>query len=98
MTDAASELQRSIHDGKSSVTDDFLCQVYSDLRRLAGWKLSREGPGQTLQPTALVHETYLRLVEANRAVELGPSWPFLPCSGRGDAAHSDRACADGNTR
>jgi RNA polymerase sigma factor (TIGR02999 family) len=36
--------------------------VYDELRRLAGQKLLREGPGQTLDATALVHEAYLRLV------------------------------------
>ena len=36
--------------------------VYDDLRRLAGRRLAREAPGQTLDATALVHEAYLRLV------------------------------------
>ena len=36
--------------------------VYAELRRLAAQRLAREQPGQTLQPTALVHEAYLRLV------------------------------------
>jgi RNA polymerase sigma factor (TIGR02999 family) len=36
--------------------------VYDDLRRLAAHRLAREAPGQTLEPTALVHEAYLRLV------------------------------------
>ena len=38
--------------------------VYAELRRLAGAYMRREGPGQTLQPTALVHEAYLRLAGA----------------------------------
>jgi RNA polymerase sigma factor (TIGR02999 family) len=38
-----------------------LVLVYSELRRLAAAKMSREAPGQTLQPTALVHEAWLRL-------------------------------------
>jgi RNA polymerase sigma factor (TIGR02999 family) len=37
--------------------------VYTELRRLAAAKMAREAPGQTLQPTALVHEAWLRLVE-----------------------------------
>src|SRR5687767_4069331 len=37
-------------------TDALLPQVYEELRRLAKQRLSREGPGLTLQPTALVHE------------------------------------------
>jgi RNA polymerase sigma factor (TIGR02999 family) len=36
--------------------------VYEELRRLAGHKINKEKPGQTLQPTALVHEAYIRLV------------------------------------
>jgi RNA polymerase sigma factor (TIGR02999 family) len=41
--------------------DDLLPLVYAELRRLAAAQLAREAPGQTLQPTALVHEAYLRL-------------------------------------
>jgi RNA polymerase sigma factor (TIGR02999 family) len=44
--------------------------VYDELRRLAATKLAQEAPGQTLQPTALVHEAYLRLVGGDAA----PSW------------------------
>jgi RNA polymerase sigma factor (TIGR02999 family) len=40
--------------------------VYDELRRLAAQKLAQETPGQTLQATALVHETYLRLVAKER--------------------------------
>ena len=38
--------------------------VYDELRKLAARKMARENPGQTLQATALVHEAYLRLVDA----------------------------------
>ena len=41
--------------------DELLPLVYEELRRLAAAKLAREAPGQTLQPTALVHEAWLRL-------------------------------------
>ena len=41
--------------------DELLPLVYEELRRLAASKLAREAPGQTLQPTALVHEAWLRL-------------------------------------
>jgi RNA polymerase sigma factor (TIGR02999 family) len=41
--------------------EEFLPQVYEELRRLAAHKLARETPGQTLQTTALVHEAWLRL-------------------------------------
>ena len=43
--------------------DAFLPIVYEELRRLAASYLRRERPGQTLQPTALVHEAYLRLMK-----------------------------------
>src|SRR5207253_973241 len=41
--------------------DQLLPLVYDELRKLAAWKMSHEPPGQTLQPTALVHEAWLRL-------------------------------------
>jgi RNA polymerase sigma-70 factor (ECF subfamily) len=44
--------------------DDLTPVVYNELRRLAGAYMRRERPGQTLQPTALVHEAYLRLARA----------------------------------
>jgi RNA polymerase sigma factor (TIGR02999 family) len=44
-----------------SLSEDLLPLVYEELRRLASAKLNRERPGQTLQPTALVHEAYLKL-------------------------------------
>jgi RNA polymerase sigma factor (TIGR02999 family) len=43
--------------------DDVLALVYGELRQLAGAYLSQERRGHTLQPTALVHEAYLRLVD-----------------------------------
>jgi RNA polymerase sigma factor (TIGR02999 family) len=52
------------------MTDDLLPLVYTELRRLAARQLAGEAPGQTLQPTALVHEAYLRLM-ANPAREGG---------------------------
>src|SRR5438128_7861019 len=41
-------------------------QVYNELRRLAGFYMRRERSNHTLQPTALVHETYLRLAQQDR--------------------------------
>jgi len=46
--------------------DQMLPVVYGELHRLAAHYLSREGTGHTLQPTALVHEAYLRLVDQRR--------------------------------
>jgi RNA polymerase sigma factor (TIGR02999 family) len=48
--------------GEGQATSELLPLVYHELRRLAAQQLARETPGQTLQPTALVHEAYLRLV------------------------------------
>jgi RNA polymerase sigma factor (TIGR02999 family) len=45
--------------------DDLLPLVYTELRRLAAAKLSKEKPGQTLQATALVHEAWLRLEQSH---------------------------------
>jgi RNA polymerase sigma factor (TIGR02999 family) len=46
---------------KSGGSDDLLPLVYNDLRRLAAARMARESSGQTLQPTALVHEAWLRI-------------------------------------
>jgi len=51
-----------IHRGDPQASEQLLPLVYDQLRRLAAEKLAHEKPGQTLQPTALVHEAYLRLV------------------------------------
>lgn len=49
----------------SSAAEDLFPLVYEELRRIAASKLDRESPGQTLQPTALVHEAWLRLGAGN---------------------------------
>jgi RNA polymerase sigma factor (TIGR02999 family) len=54
-----------------STAQQLLPLVYDELRKLAAAKLSRELPGQTLQPTALVHEAYMRLVGSEGQ---GPAW------------------------
>ena len=51
----------TLQEGDPVAADQLLVLVYSELRRLAAAKMSREMPGQTLQPTALVHEAWLRL-------------------------------------
>jgi RNA polymerase sigma factor (TIGR02999 family) len=52
----------AIEQGDLRAADQLLPLVYDELRQLATAKLASEKPGQTLQPTALVHEAYLRLV------------------------------------
>lgn len=56
------ELLHAAGRGEVGATDELLPQVYRELRSLAGQRLAHERPGLTLQPTALVHEAYLRLV------------------------------------
>ena len=53
----------AIEQGDPSAAERLLPLVYQELRRLAAQWLDREAPGQTLQPTALVHEAYVRLVD-----------------------------------
>lgn len=57
-------LTEALARGKAWASDELLPLVYGELRRLAAVQLSREAPGNTLQPTALVHEAYLRLVRS----------------------------------
>lgn len=54
----------AIEEGDPHAAEQLLPLVYNELRKLAAQKLSREKPGQTMEPTALVHEAYLRLVGA----------------------------------
>ena len=61
MSDATVMLA-AIEAGDSNAAEQLLVLVYDELRRLAASKLAMEAPGQTLQPTALVHEAWLRLV------------------------------------
>jgi len=52
----------SIEHGDPKAADELLPLVYGELRKLAASKMARESPNQTLQPTALVHEAWQRLV------------------------------------
>ena len=63
MTDVT-RILNAIEQGDARAADELLPLVYEELRLLAGKKLLRERPGQTLQATALVHEAYIRLVGA----------------------------------
>jgi RNA polymerase sigma factor (TIGR02999 family) len=57
----------AIEQGDPRAAEQLLPLVYEELRKLAAQKLAQEKPGQTLQATALVHEAYLRLVDAEQA-------------------------------
>ena len=60
------ELLIAWSDGSREALDDLIPMVYRDLRRLAGGYMQREPAGHPLQPTALVSEAYLRLVDQRR--------------------------------
>jgi RNA polymerase sigma factor (TIGR02999 family) len=57
----------ALEQGDPRAAEQLLPLVYDELRKLAAQRLAQEKPGQTLQPTALVHEAYLRLVDADQA-------------------------------
>jgi RNA polymerase sigma factor (TIGR02999 family) len=72
MNDSAKQISGSItgileaaQKGDGSANTELFAVVYQELRQLAAWKLAGEAPGQTLQPTGLVHEAWLRLVGSN---------------------------------
>jgi RNA polymerase sigma factor (TIGR02999 family) len=60
-----SQLLNAIERGDPHAAGQLLPLVYDELRRLAAQKLAREVPGQTIEPTELVHEAYLRLVDTD---------------------------------
>ncbi len=62
-TSNVTQLLSAVQDGDNHAAEQLLPLVYDELRRLAAQKIAQEKPGQTLQPTALVHEAYLRLVD-----------------------------------
>ena len=62
----ASALLMDHASGDSRATSQLLPLVYHRLRRLAAHYMKGERPGHTLQPTALVHEAYLRLIDGDR--------------------------------
>jgi RNA polymerase sigma factor (TIGR02999 family) len=62
----ATQLLAAVQQGEPRAADKLLDLIYDELRRLATCKMAREAPGQTWQPTELVHEAWLRLVGANK--------------------------------
>src|SRR5262245_1458892 len=63
----ATRILSAIEHGDPHAAEQLLPLVYEELRKLAAQKLAHEKAGQTLQATALVHEAYLRLVDADKA-------------------------------
>src|SRR5262250_1798183 len=60
------QLLINIGNGDSDALNQILPVIYDELRRLAGFYMRRERTDHTLQPTALVHEAYLRLIDQRR--------------------------------
>ena len=58
----------SAQQGDPKAAEELLPIIYEELRKLASAKMAQERPGQTLQPTALVHEAWLRLVGKDQPV------------------------------
>ncbi len=56
------QILASITEGDQAAVDKLLPLVYQELKGIAAHKMSRENPGNTLQPTALVHEAWIRLL------------------------------------
>lgn len=61
------EILSAAEQGDPRAAEELLPLVYAELRRLAAQRLANEKPGQTIQPTALVHEAYLRLLGPSNA-------------------------------
>jgi RNA polymerase sigma factor (TIGR02999 family) len=77
---AAAKVTSLLNDaaaGNPRASADLLPMVYEQLRALAGRRLRREQPGQTLQATALVHEAYLRLVDPAKVQRWDSRWHFF---------------------
>lgn len=65
MSDGTRILER-VEQGDARAAEELIPLVYGELRKLAAAKMSQQPPGQTLQPTELVHEAYLRLTGGQR--------------------------------
>jgi RNA polymerase sigma factor (TIGR02999 family) len=61
------QILQAIRDGQQQGAEQLLALVYTELKRIAAQKMAGEAPGNTLQPTALVHEAWIRLVGEGEA-------------------------------
>jgi RNA polymerase sigma factor (TIGR02999 family) len=66
-SEQATKVLEAVGAGDERAAEKLLPLVYDELRHLAAAKLAQEAPGQTLQPTALVHEAWLRLIGPGNA-------------------------------
>ena len=81
MADGMSELVQRSAAGDAGATDELFSALYGEMRKLAAQALRSERPAHTLQPTALVHEAYLRLC-SNRMLEANDRAHFLAIAAR----------------
>jgi RNA polymerase sigma factor (TIGR02999 family) len=70
-------LLSALDAGDPNAAAELLPLVYDELRKLAAARMAEEKPGQTLQPTALVHEAYLRLVGGKEPQDWGGRGHFF---------------------
>jgi RNA polymerase sigma factor (TIGR02999 family) len=95
----------AIEQGDPHAAEQLLPVVYEELRKLAAQKMAREKTGQTLQPTALVHEAYLRLVDTEKAQHWGSRGHFFAAAAEAmrrilieQARRKERICHGGGRR
>ena len=72
----ATHILEALAQGDSTAADELLPLVYQELRKLVAQKMANESQAQTLQPTALVHEAWLKLAGSNRQQWRGRSHFF----------------------
>lgn len=103
MSDVTAVLM-ALERGESLASEQLLPLVYEELRRLAEARMSVEAVGHTLQPTALVHEAYLRLVAPGQSYRWQTRGHFFAAAAEAmrriliDAARRKRAARNGGAR
>ncbi len=103
MSDVTHILGRA-EQGDPKAADELLALIYEDLRRLAARRMSHEAAGHTLQPTALVHEAWMRLVGSNGKVKFQNRAYFFAAAAEAmrriliDRARRKRAARHGGDR
>jgi len=80
MSDVTQILQ-AIEGGDGHAAGELLPLVYDELRRLANSRMAQESPGHTLQPTALVHEAWVRLVKGEAQIRFANRAHFFAAAG-----------------
>ena len=86
----------AIERGDPRAAEQLLPLVYDELRKLAAQRLAQENPGQTLQATALVHDAYVRLVDAKQVQRWDSRGHFFAAAA--EAMRRRHRCAIGQAR